>query len=107
MTEQPVEGLYTPEQRRDVKHHAYRLVTALVTARDDAATRHKLINLAIEEMPQGNNIEMGMLMSMLASSVSMLTEYVRATADAFDELTHPGAFQEQHAASIRTELLED
>ena len=107
MTEQPPETLYTEAQRRDVKHHAYRLVTALVTARDDSAVRHQLITLAINEMPQGSAQELGLLLSMLASSVSMLTEYVRATADAFDELTHPGAFQEQHQQTIRTELLED
>jgi hypothetical protein len=40
-------------------------------------------------------------------SVSLLAEYVRAAAEAFDQATHEGAFQEQHRASIRTELLED
>lgn len=102
MTEQPVEKPMDPADiaRRRRLQASYRLAISLITARDDRVLQRQCIRDAAEGL-QGRDVTV-----MYVNALFMVTEYVKATGNALNELSHdPDKFDESFRKTLRYDLL--
>lgn len=87
---------------------AYRLATASITARADKKLQRELIQAALDDMPQDTGADLQDVARMLSVAVMILTEVVRATAEALDRFSGDAdLFDRSFRAGIRTDMLDD
>lgn len=101
------ENLDDLERIKERNRHAYRLCVALATCRDEPETVRKLVQMAINDMPQESCADTAAVAKMLGATVCMLADYLRATGAALDKVAGPGTFDNAHKAGIRSDMMED